>query len=60
MKMPRSIAITLCILFTTAIALAQSSPQLNRDPEAVKFVTSDIENFWRAYDLRAPATRSAS
>jgi hypothetical protein len=34
-------------------AIAQSAPPLNRDPAAVKFVTSDIGNFWRAYDLAA-------
>jgi hypothetical protein len=45
MNMLRTIAITLCILFTPAMALAQSAPPLNHDPEAVKFVTSDIENF---------------
>lgn len=38
---------------------AQSEPQLNRDPEKVKFVTSDIENFWRAYDLAAKETDKA-
>ena len=38
------------------MSIAQSGPQLNRDPEAVKFVTSDIENFWRAYDLAAKET----
>lgn len=39
--------------------MAQSGPQLNRDPETVKFVTSDIENFWRAYDLAAKETDKA-
>ena len=38
------------------MCIAQSGSQLNRDPETVKFVTSDIENFWRAYDLVAKET----
>ena len=41
------------------IAVAQSGPPLNRDPEAVKFVTSDIDNFWRTYDLAAKETEKA-
>jgi hypothetical protein len=41
------------------MSLAQSRPQLNRDPETVKFVTSDIGNFWRAYDLAAKETEKA-
>ena len=48
-----------CILFIQVTAFAQSAPPLNRDPEAVKFVTSDIENFWRAYDLAAKETDKA-
>jgi hypothetical protein len=39
--------------------MAQSGPQLNRNPESVKFVTSDIGNFWRAYDLAAKQTDKA-
>ena len=53
MNMPRAIALTFCILFIPTTAIAQSAPPLNRDPGAVKFVTFDIENFWRAYDLAA-------
>ena len=41
------------------MSMAQSSPQLNRDPATVKFVTSDIGNFWRAYDLAAKETDKA-
>ena len=41
------------------VAFAQSGPPLNRDPEKVKFVTSDIENFWRAYDLAASETEKS-
>ena len=59
MNMPRAIAFTFCVLFITTTAIAQSAPPLNRDPEAVKFVTSDIENFWRAYDLAAKETDKA-
>ena len=59
MNMPRIIALTVCSLFIPATAIAQSAAPLNRDPEAVKFVTSDIENFWRAYDLAAKETDKA-
>src|SRR4026207_917471 len=59
MKMPGTIAVTISMLFTSTMAIAQSGPPLNRDPEMVKFVTSDIENFWRAYDLAANETDKA-
>ena len=29
------------------------------DPSSVRLITSDIENFWRAYDLATPENRSA-
>jgi len=55
--------LTFCILFISAVSLAQSGAQsgakLNRDPGLVKFVTSDIESFWRAYDLAAKETDKA-
>ena len=54
--MPRTIAVTIFVLFISTMSLAQSGPQLNRDPVTVKFVTSDIVNFWRAYDLAAMET----
>ena len=56
MNMPKPVAIAICILFLSTVLLAQSGSKLNRDPETVKFVTSDIENFWRAYDLAAKET----
>jgi hypothetical protein len=59
MNTPRNIAITICILVISTVCLAQSGPTLNRDPAAVKFVTSDIDNFWRAYDLAANETDKA-
>jgi hypothetical protein len=54
--MVRPIALTIYILFISTISLAHSGPQLNHDPRTVKFVTSDIINFWRAYDLAAKET----
>ena len=54
--MSRIIALTIFILFISTVSFAQSGPQLNRDPATVKFVTSDIDNFWRAYDLAAKET----
>ena len=45
------------ILVSTALVLAfttlAQTAELNRDPKTVKFVTSDIDNFWRAYDQAA-------
>lgn len=54
--MLRTIALAICILFIATMSSAQSGQQLNRDPATVKFVTSDIGNFWRAYDLAAKET----
>jgi hypothetical protein len=51
-----------CLLLISAfVVLGQTSTQkVNSDPDAAKFVTSDIDNFWRAYDLAAKeADRSA-
>src|ERR1044072_7737077 len=59
MNIPRIIALTICIFFISTVSIAQSSPQLNREPATVKFVTSDIGNFWRAYDLAAKETDKA-
>ena len=59
MMLTRIITITVSLLFISTIALAQSNAQLNRDPANVKFVTSDIGNFWQAYDLAAKETDKA-
>ena len=56
MNVSRTIALTILVLFSSTLSIAQSGPQLNRDPAAVKFVTSDIGNFWQAYDLAAKET----
>ncbi len=53
MNMQRTIALTVFIIIVSTMAVAQTTPQLNHDPATVKFVTSDIGNFWRAYDLAA-------
>jgi hypothetical protein len=57
--MKRTIALTIFILSISTLSLAQSGPELNRDPAQVKFVTSDIRNFWQAYDLAAKETDKA-
>ena len=52
--MNRLATATLCFVICTLTAFAQTAgPRVNRDPDKVKFVTSDIDNFWRAYDLAA-------
>ncbi|HYP27622.1 MAG TPA: DUF2268 domain-containing putative Zn-dependent protease [Blastocatellia bacterium] len=40
--------IVLCAL---PAAAQTGGPQVNRDPQKVRFITEDIDNFWRAYDL---------
>ena len=36
----------------TSVAQDSSArPKLNHDPDAAKLVTSDLDNFWRAYAL---------
>lgn len=47
------------IICATAAFAQASEPRVNRDPNKVKFVTSDIDNFWRAYDLAAKETDRA-
>ena len=44
--------IVLCFVACVLNASAQTGePRVNRDPKKAKFVTSDIDNFWRAFDL---------
>ena len=48
--------ILLVVLLGGISVFAQSGAQLNRDPKTVKFVTSDVDNFWAAYDIAAKET----
>lgn len=43
----------LASVFCFAVLIAPVFAQTNADPDKVKFVTSDIDNFWRAFDLAA-------
>ena len=46
--------IILFLIGCTASSVAQSGNQkTNSDPNKAKFVTSDVDNFWRAFDLAA-------
>ena len=54
--MNRQALLIALILILPLITVAQTDKKLNRDPDTVKFVTSDIDNFWRAYDLAARET----
>src|ERR1051325_1468084 len=50
----------LCLVLYPLASFAQATaPQINRDPEKVKFVTADIDNFWRAFDLASKETDTA-
>ena len=53
LKGKRIVAFAILIVVCSFAAIAQETSDMNRDPEKVKFVTSDIDNFWRAYDLAA-------
>ncbi|HYY95763.1 MAG TPA: DUF2268 domain-containing putative Zn-dependent protease [Pyrinomonadaceae bacterium] len=60
--MARFIYLALALSLTLFVSAAQnnrppgsgSERKLNRDPEAARIVTSDIDNFWRAYDAARP------
>jgi uncharacterized protein YjaZ len=47
------------LILTLATLVSAQGTQLNRDPKLVKFVTSDIDLFWKAYDLAANETDKA-
>jgi hypothetical protein len=55
--MKKSISIILFLLICATCLSAQTeSRELNSDPEKARLVTSDIENFWRAFDLAEKET----
>ncbi len=45
------ISFALCLLLSGRSFSRENTPPINTDPRAAEIVTSDIENFWRAYDL---------
>ena len=52
MSVRNFIAAAICFAACALSASAQAgAPNVNRDPDKAKFVTSDIVNFWRAFDL---------
>lgn len=53
--MKKLIAIALCFVICALSVFAQTA-KVNDDPKKAKFVTSDIDNFWRAFDLAAKET----
>ena len=56
--MKKLLFLFLAVVFAWETCAAQdiksSSPVMNQNPETVKFVTSDINLFWKAYDLARP------
>lgn len=55
--MPRLVALAACFALCTLSAFSQTGgPPVNRDPDKAKLVTTDIDNFWRAFDLAAKET----
>jgi hypothetical protein len=60
MNLKRSLQIIFCCLICASPLLAQSErKEVNADPDKAKFVTSDIHNFWRAFDLASKETDKA-
>jgi hypothetical protein len=57
---PGALFVVLLAALVQMSASGQSRDKLNRDPDEVKFVTSDIDNFWRAYDLAEKETERAA
>ena len=58
--MKRFISMALCFAVFALTASAQTGEtQTNTDPDQAKFVSSDIHNFWRAFDLAAKETERA-
>ena len=57
MKLRRSLQTIFCLLVCAAATVAQAErKEINADPDKAKFVTSDIQNFWRAFDLASKET----
>jgi hypothetical protein len=55
--MKRFFFATSFVFILSFVVLAQSNQQqINSDPEKAKFVTSDIDNFWQAFDLAQKET----
>lgn len=56
----RFVTIALCLAIYALAAFAQTDKRgVNSDPNKAKFVTADIDNFWRAFDLAAKETDRA-
>ena len=53
----RTVAVTiLTLLLAFSGGLGQSNQRASGNPDDARLVTSDIQNFWRAYDLAKPET----
>ena len=60
MTLKRSLQTTFwCLLCATAIFAQAERKDVNADPDKATFVTSDIQNFWRAFDLASKETDKA-
>lgn len=60
MIVKRLIITVLCFaLYALTIFAQTSETKVNADPNKAKFVTSDINNFWRAVDLAAKETEKS-
>ena len=61
----RGVLLLLLILFSPELcaqnqATSPAGPKTNHDPQAAQLITSDIDNFWKAFDAGSPGNRRAS
>jgi hypothetical protein len=56
--MKKLIIIVLCLILCAFSVFGQDA-KVNADPKKAKFVTSDVDNFWRAFDLAGKETDEA-
>ena len=47
-------AVLMSAFLCQAAAIARDGPKVSADPDDARFVTTDIENFWQAYDHARP------
>lgn len=48
------VASVLTLLLAVSVGFGQNNQKPSSDPDAARLVTSDIQNFWRAFDLAKP------
>lgn len=52
--MRRAVTFTLAVVLSASAVLGQVGAKVSPDPDEPRFITSDIQSFWRAYDRATP------